>query len=115
MSSSELDEHISDENTAELNVRTARSENAGKAHHTVANVPGQKQKHGQTPGHKTVLRRKTAVNTKPKVPTRVDPAALKQQQPQTVINRARGTLHGLSTIKRHGNVRVTPNADYLAV
>lgn len=87
----------------------------GKAvHHSASNVAGQKQKQGQNHGHKTVLRRKV-VPSKPKVPQRIEPAALKQQQPQTVINRARGTLHGLSTIKRHGNVRVTPNADYLAV
>lgn len=106
-----MDEHSSVENKAELSARTARSVAPGKA-----NAANQKQKHGQpVHGQKTPVRRKTPAVTKPKVPIRVDPAALKQQQPQTVINRARGTLHGLSTIKRHGNVRVTPNADYLAV
>lgn len=96
----------------------ASARSTAKAHHTGANVPSQKQKHGQSHGQKPVLRRKVAAGgaaAKPKVPTRVEPAAVKQQQPQTVVNRARGTLHGLSTIKRHGNVRVTPNTDYLAV
>lgn len=50
----------------------------------------------------TVLRRKANV-TKQKAPAKAD---ANKPQPQ-VINRARGTLHGLSTIKRHGNVRVT--------
>lgn len=77
----------------------------------VSNAANQKQKHGQSV-KTNVLRRKVIVS-KPKTPVRVDPAALKQQS--QVINRARGTLHGLSTIKRHGNVRVTPNTDYLAV
>lgn len=105
----------------ELDGRSSESDasarSTAKAHHTGANVPAQKQKHGQSHGQKPVLRRKVAAAgaAKPKVPTRVEPAAVKQQQPQTVVNRARGTLHGLSTIKRHGNVRVTPNTDYLAV
>lgn len=55
---------------------------------------GQQQK-------QTLVRRKVNV-TKQKAPAKADV----KPQPQ-VINRARGTLHGLSTIKRHGNVRVT--------
>lgn len=55
--------------------------------------------------HKTsVLRRK--VNVTKKQPAKQTSAVTPKPQPQ-VINRARGTLHGLSTIKRHGNVRVT--------
>lgn len=51
------------------------------------------------------LRRKAAV-TKKQPPAKSTSAATPKPQ-QQVINRARGTLHGLSTIKRHGNVRVT--------
>lgn len=50
---------------------------------------------------KTVVRPKVPA-TKQKAPVKADTPKL----PQQVINRARGTLHGLSTIKRHGNVRV---------
>lgn len=57
-----------------------------------------------------VIRRKTIVS-KQKAPGKAPGVSSAQQ----VINRARGTLHGLSTIKRHGNVRVTPSPDYLAV
>lgn len=103
-----------DEDSSEAEHSEERS-SSGKPHHTGTNVSSQKQKVGQSHGQKPVLRRKVAAATKPKVPTRIEPAALKQQQPQTVVNRARGTLHGLSTIKRHGNVRVAPNTDYLAV
>lgn len=39
----------------------------------------------------------------------------KQQPQQQTQQRARGTLHGLSTLRRHGNVRVTPQNDYIAV
>lgn len=61
----------------------------------------QQQQHHQH--HKTtVLRRKVTTNKKQPAKSAVTP----KPQPQ-VINRARGTLHGLSTIKRHGNVRVT--------
>lgn len=50
------------------------------------------------------LRRKAAVSKKQ--PAKSTPVVTPKPQ-QQVINRARGTLHGLSTIKRHGNVRVT--------
>lgn len=59
----------------------------------------QQQQHQKS----TVLRRK--VNVTKKQPAKQAAATPKPQQ--QVINRARGTLHGLSTIKRHGNVRVT--------
>lgn len=38
---------------------------------------------------------------------------LKNQQLQP--NRARGTLYGLATLRRQGNVRVNPSADYITV
>lgn len=63
----------------------------------------QHQQQHQQPHKNTILRRKTVIN-KQKVPQKAEPTPKPQQQ---VINRARGTLHGLSTIKRHGNVRVT--------
>lgn len=42
------------------------------------------------------------------------PRPEQKQQPLTQ-QRARGTLHGLSTLRRHGNVRVTRMSDYIAV
>lgn len=59
---------------------------------------------GQAVQHKKTLVRPKVPNTKQKAPVK---AADAPKLPQQVINRARGTLHGLSTIKRHGNVRVT--------
>lgn len=59
----------------------------------------QQQQHLRTP----VSRRKATVNKKQ--PAKQATVTPKPQQ--QIINRARGTLHGLSTIKRHGNVRVT--------
>lgn len=78
---------------------------------TTSTVGSHKLRQGQHPQshqqhhqhHKTtVLRRKVTANKKQPAKSAVTP----KPQPQ-VINRARGTLHGLSTIKRHGNVRVT--------
>lgn len=64
----------------------------------------QKLRQGQQNLKTTPLRRKvTPVKAKP--PTKA--AASTSKPPSQVVNRARGTLHGLSTIKRHGNVRVT--------
>lgn len=63
----------------------------------------QKLRQGQHHQKNTILRRKVSL-TKQKAPIKSDATP---KPPQQVINRARGTLHGLSTIKRHGNVRVT--------
>lgn len=68
--------------------------------------------------NKNAVRRKIVPKLKPTVKSQPEQKEPKQQPqiPQTQqINRARGTLHGLSTLRRHGNVRVTPNADYIAV
>lgn len=74
-------------------------------------------------GHQTITRNKVisssnknAVRRKivPKLKPTVKSQAEQKQQTQQ-INRARGTLHGLSTLRRHGNVRVTPMTDYIAV
>lgn len=62
----------------------------------------QKLRQGQLHQKNTVIRRKANL-TKQKAPIKSDATP----KPPQVINRARGTLHGLSTIKRHGNVRVT--------
>lgn len=61
----------------------------------------------------TALRRK--VIAKPNAPVKTAQPELKQQQQQQITNRARGTLIGLSTLRRRGNVRVTPMQNYLAV
>lgn len=62
------------------------------------------------PNNKTPVRRKVAPKQKPTVKSQPE-----QKQQTQQINRARGTLHGLSTLRRHGNVRVTPMTDYIAV
>lgn len=73
---------------------------ATRGHHS----SHQKLRQGQQNLKTTPLRRKvTPVKAKP--PTKA--AASTPKPPSQVVNRARGTLHGLSTIKRHGNVRVT--------
>lgn len=64
---------------------------------------GQKVRPGQQLQQKNTVVRRKVVPSKQKAPAKSDAPKL----PQQVINRARGTLHGLSTIKRHGNVRVT--------
>lgn len=72
-----------------------------------------KQKSGQPLVTKstTVRRKVNSAAVKQKSPLKADTTKPQQQ----IINRARGTLHGLSTIKRHGNVRVTPTPEYLSV
>lgn len=67
--------------------------------HKLRQAQHQQHHHKSTPA----LRRKATVNKKQ--PAKSTSAATPKPQ-QQVINRARGTLHGLSTIKRHGNVRV---------
>lgn len=62
------------------------------------------------PGNKNAVRRKIVPKQKPTVKSQPE-----QKQTTQQINRARGTLHGLSTLRRHGNVRVTPMTDYIAV
>lgn len=62
------------------------------------------------PNNKNVVRRKVMPKQKPAVKSQPE-----QKQQTQQINRARGTLHGLSTLRRHGNVRVTPMTDYIAV
>lgn len=66
------------------------------------------------PGNKNVVRRKIVPKQKPAVKSQPEQKQQQKQQTQQ-INRARGTLHGLSTLRRHGNVRVTPMTDYIAV
>lgn len=68
--------------------------------HKLRQAQHQQLHHKSTP----VLRRKATTNKKQ--PAKSTPVVTPKPQ-QQVINRARGTLHGLSTIKRHGNVRVT--------
>lgn len=63
---------------------------------------GQRVRPGQHAAQKNTVLRRKAPPVKQKAPSKAD-----VRPPQQVINRARGTLHGLSTIKRHGNVRVT--------
>lgn len=73
---------------------------ATAGNHKLRQAQHQHHHHKSTPA----LRRKaTAIK---KQPAKSTPAVTPKPQ-QQVINRARGTLHGLSTIKRHGNVRVT--------
>lgn len=57
-----------------------------------------------------MVRRK--IVNKQKATVKIQPEQKQQPQP---VPRARGTLHGLSTLRRHGNVRVTPMQDYIAV
>lgn len=58
---------------------------------------------------KTIVKRRKVI-AKQKTATRPE----QKQQPLTQ-QRARGTLHGLSTLRRHGNVRVSKQNDYIAV
>lgn len=76
-----------------------KSNAATRAHHHKLRVAQQNLK-------STPIRRKvTQHNANKKTPVK---AAISTPKPASqVVNRARGTLHGLSTIKRHGNVRVT--------
>lgn len=76
-----------------------KSNAATRAHHHKLRVAQQNLK-------STPIRRKvTQQNANKKTPVK---AAISTPKPASqVVNRARGTLHGLSTIKRHGNVRVT--------
>lgn len=79
---------------------------AGTAAVTATSAGNHKLRQAQQHHHKSApaLRRKATVTKKQ--PAKATPAVSPKPQ-QQVINRARGTLHGLSTIKRHGNVRVT--------
>lgn len=84
----------------------------GTSSATTVPTSGNQNKQRQTQQHNhhhhksaPVLRRK--VNANRKQPAKSSPVPTASRPQQQVINRARGTLHGLSTIKRHGNVRVT--------
>lgn len=88
---------------ANASAAAAATTTTGAGHKLKQGQQSQQQHHHQHHNKNTVLRRKVNNVTKQKTPTKSDPAKPKQQ----VINRARGTLHGLSTIKRHGNVKVT--------
>lgn len=98
----------------------AKSEPKLNAQKAVPAVVSTGIKHKSTAHHQQqqvqkspAIRRKVNI-TKQKTPVKAE-VAPKQPPPQQIINRARGTLHGLSTIKRHGNVRVTPTPEYLSV
>lgn len=80
---------------------TAGIATATAGNHKLRQAQQQQHHHKSAPAQ---LRRKATVNKKQ--PAKSTPVVTPKPQ-QQVINRARGTLHGLSTIKRHGNVRVT--------